>query len=399
MIQLSNRLLSMEEAATLAMSRISRELVAQGKDIISLSLGEPDFFTPQFIKDAAIEAMNQNFTKYTPVSGYDDLRESIADKFKRDNNLTYTKDQIVVSTGAKQSIANVVMSCINNGDEVIIPAPYWVSYIEIVKLAEGIPVIVNAEIDTNFKITAAQLEKAITPKTRMMIFSTPCTPTGSVYSKEELKSLATVIAKYPNMVVISDEIYETLCYDGRSGTIVAGLSEEAFDRTITVSGFSKAYAMTGWRLGYAAGPKHIIAAMDAYQGHATGNTCSITQYAGLEALTGDQSGVEEMRLAFEKRRKLVLSILDDIPGVRYAVPHGAFYVLADVSALLGKSFRGERLTSDDRFSELLMEHALVSVVPGSGFYAPGCVRISYAIDEGRLAEAGRRIKAFIEELV
>lgn len=396
MIQLSNRLLSMEESATLAMSRISRELIAQGKDIISLSLGEPDFFTPQFIKDAAVEAMNQNFTKYTPVSGYDDLRESISDKFKRDNNLTYTKDQIVVSTGAKQSIANVVMSCINEGDEVIIPAPYWVSYIEIVKLAEGIPVIVNAEIDTNFKITAAQLEKAITPKTKMMIFSTPCNPTGSVYSKEELKSLATVIAKHPNMVVISDEIYEHINFVGKHESLAQ--FPEVYDQVVTINGVSKAWAMTGWRLGYIGSSKQIADACNKMQGQFTSATCSISQKASIAAMKADPEVLKSMVEAFHRRRDLILNALNDMPGVITNIPDGAFYVFPDISSFFGKSDGQTTIQNADDLCVYLLSDAMVALVTGAAFGNEKCIRISYATSEDILTEAMNRVKASLAKL-
>jgi aspartate aminotransferase len=396
MIQLSNRLLSMEESATLAMSRISRELVAQGKDIISLSLGEPDFFTPQFIKDAAIEAMNQNFTKYTPVSGYDDLRESISLKFKRDNNLSYTKDQIVVSTGAKQSIANVVMSCINEGDEVIIPAPYWVSYIEIVKLAEGIPVIVNAEIDTNFKITAAQLEKAITPKTKMMIFSTPCNPTGSVYSKEELKSLAEVIAKYPNMVVISDEIYEHINFVGKHESLAQ--FPEVYDQVVTINGVSKAWAMTGWRLGYIGSSKQIADACNKMQGQFTSATCSISQKASIVAMKADPEVLKSMVEAFHRRRDLILNALNDMPGVITNIPDGAFYVFPDISSFFGKSNGETTIKNADDLCVYLLSDAMVALVTGAAFGNEKCIRISYATSEEILTEAMNRVKNSLAKL-
>ena len=329
MLQLSNRLQAMEESATLAMSRLSRELKSQGKDVISLSLGEPDFFTPQFIKDAAVEAMNQNFTTYTPVPGYDDLRESISAKFKRDNGLTYSKNQIVVSTGAKQSIANVVMSLINPGDEVIIPAPYWVSYMEIVKLAEGVPVVVHASIDTDFKITAAQLDAAVTPKTKMMIFSTPCNPTGSVYGKDELKALAGVISKYPNLVVISDEIYEHINFSGKHESLAQ--FPEVYNQVVTINGVSKAWAMTGWRLGYIGAPQPIADACNKMQGQFTSGTCSITQRAAMAAMQADPSVIGDMIAAFHRRRDLILEGLNEIEGVKTNIPEGAFYVFPDVS--------------------------------------------------------------------
>ncbi|MEJ6583209.1 MAG: pyridoxal phosphate-dependent aminotransferase, partial [Crocinitomicaceae bacterium] len=308
MIELSDRLNAMEESATIAMSRKSRELKLQGKDIISLSLGEPDFFTPEFIKDAAVQAMKDNFTMYTPVPGYDDLREAISKKFRRDNNLDYKADQIVVSTGAKQSIANVVLSIVNAGDEVIIPAPYWVSYVEIVKVSEGESVIVNAGIESDFKITPAQLEAAITPKTKMMIFSTPCNPTGSVYSKEELRGLANVLAKHPQIVVISDEIYEHINF----GTKHESLAQftEVYDQVVTINGVSKAWAMTGWRLGYIGASKKIADACTKVQGQFTSATCSITQKAAIAAMEADPIVLKDMIAAFANRRTLVLEALN-----------------------------------------------------------------------------------------
>ncbi len=390
MIRLSERLLTMEESATIAMSRKSRELKAQGKDIISLSLGEPDFFTPQFIKDAALEAMNNNFTMYTPVPGYDDLRESIALKFKRDNNLVYTKDQIVVSTGAKQSIANVVLSLINPGDEVIIPAPYWVSYLEIVKVAEGIPVIVHAGIENDFKITGAQLEAAITPKTKLMLFSTPCNPTGSVYSKDELKDLAIVLQKYPSLIALSDEIYEHINFEGKHESLAQ--FPEIYDQVVTVNGVSKAWAMTGWRLGYIAAHKDIAAACDKVQGQFTSATCSITQKAAIAAMNADPKILDEMIGAFKSRRKLVLDALAEIPGLVSNKPGGAFYVFPNVSSFFGKSYNGRKISNSEELCMYLLEEGLVALVGGEAFGDPNCMRISYAASEKTLTEAMKRIK-------
>ena len=390
MIRLSERLLTMEESATIAMSRKSRELKAQGKDIISLSLGEPDFFTPQFIKDAALEAMNNNFTMYTPVPGYEDLRESIALKFKRDNNLVYTKDQIVVSTGAKQSIANVVLSLINPGDEVIIPAPYWVSYLEIVKVAEGIPVIVHAGIENDFKITGAQLEAAITPKTKLMLFSTPCNPTGSVYSKDELKDLANVLQKYPSLIALSDEIYEHINFEGKHESLAQ--FPEIYDQVVTVNGVSKAWAMTGWRLGYIAAHKDIAAACDKVQGQFTSATCSITQKAAIAAMNADPKVLDEMIGAFKSRRKLVLDALAEIHGLISNKPGGAFYVFPNVSSFFGKSYNGRKISNSDELCMYLLEEGLVALVGGDAFGDPNCMRISYAASEKTLTEAMKRIK-------
>ena len=396
MIQLSERLLAMEESATIAMSRKSRELKAEGKDIISLSLGEPDFFTPQFIKDAAVEAMENNFTMYTPVPGYDDLRESISLKFKRDNGLDYTKDQIVVSTGAKQSIANVVLSIVGPGDEVIVPAPYWVSYVEIVKVAEGTPVVINAGIENDFKINGKQLEAAITPKTKMLIFSTPCNPTGSVYTKEELKDLADVLKKYPHIVVISDEIYEHINFIGKHESLAQ--FPEVYNQVVTINGVSKAWAMTGWRLGYIGAPKVIADACNKVQGQFTSGTCSITQKAAIAAMKADPSVLKDMIAAFNNRRKLVLSALNEMPGVNANVPVGAFYVFPEISSFFGKSYNGFTVHNADDMCMYLLSEALVALVTGDAFGDPNCIRISYAASEETLTEAMKRIKAALAKL-
>lgn len=378
------------------MSQKSRELKAQGKDVISLSLGEPDFHTPQFIKDAAQRGMDENYTTYTPVPGYLDLREAISRKFKRDNNLDYAPDQIVVSTGAKQSIANVVLSIVNPGDEVIIPAPYWVSYVEIVKVSEGTPVIVNAGIESDFKITAAQLESAITPKTKMMIFSTPCNPTGSVYGKEELRALADVLAKYPHIVVISDEIYEHINFSSKHESLAQ--FEDVRNQVVTVNGVSKAWAMTGWRLGYIGANKEIAGACSKIQGQFTSGTCSITQRATIAAMDADPSVIGDMVKAFANRRTLVLDALNEIEGVKANVPGGAFYVFPDVSYFYGKSYNGRTVADANDLSMYLLDEALVALVSGEAFGDPNCIRISYAASEDTLTEAMRRIKVALEKL-
>lgn len=396
MIQLSERLLAMEESATIAMSRKSRELKAEGKDVISLSLGEPDFFTPQFIKDAAVEAMENNFTMYTPVPGYDDLRESISLKFKRDNGLDYTKDQIVVSTGAKQSIANVVLSVVGPGDEVIVPAPYWVSYVEIVKVAEGTPVVINAGIENDFKINGKQLEAAITPKTKMLIFSTPCNPTGSVYTKEELKDLADVLKKHPHIVVISDEIYEHINFIGKHESLAQ--FPEVYNQVVTINGVSKAWAMTGWRLGYIGAPKVIADACNKVQGQFTSGTCSITQKAAIAAMKADPSVLKDMIAAFNNRRKLVLSALNEMPGVNANVPVGAFYVFPEISSFFGKSHNGFTVHNADDMCMYLLSEALVALVTGDAFGDPNCIRISYAASEETLTEAMKRMKEALAKL-
>lgn len=396
MIQLSDRLLSMEESATIAMSRKSRELKALGKDVISLSLGEPDFNTPDFIKDAAKEAMKNNFTKYMPVPGYEDLRESISKKFKRDNNLDYSKDQIVVSTGAKQSIANVVMTLINPGDEVIIPAPYWVSYIEIVKVSGGIPVIVNAGIEQDFKITGDDLSKAITSKTKLIIFSTPCNPTGSVYSREELRSLADTLKMNPNVIALCDEIYEHINFESKHESLAQ--FDDIYEQVITVNGVSKSWAMTGWRLGYIGAPIEIANACTKVQGQFTSGTCSITQKAAIAAMNADPDILKDMISAFKSRRSLVLEWLKTIPGIKTNHPGGAFYVFPDCSYYFGKS-NGERVINNS--SDLcmyLLEESLVAVVTGDAFGDPNCFRISYAASEETLNEAMRRIKEALSKL-
>lgn len=386
----------MEESATIAMSRKSRELKAEGKDIISLSLGEPDFFTPQFIKDAALEAMNNNFTMYTPVEGYEDLRESISLKFRRDNGLNYAKDQIVVSTGAKQSIANAVLSLLNPGDEVIVPAPYWVSYLEIVKVAEGKSVVVHAGIENDFKVTAEQLEKAITPKTKLIIFSTPCNPTGSVYSKEELKAWAEVLQRHPNVYVIADEIYEHINFTGKHESLAQ--FPEIYNQVITVNGVSKAWAMTGWRLGYIGAPKEIASACNKIQGQFTSATCSITQKAAIAAMKADPSVLKDMIHAFHTRRDLVINALNTIEGVKTNLPEGAFYVFPDISHFIGKVANGQPINSAEDLAMYLLSDALVALVSGEAFGDPNCIRISYAASEETLTEAMKRIKISLEKL-
>jgi aspartate aminotransferase len=386
----------MEESATIAMSRKSRELKTQGKDVISLSLGEPDFNTPQFIKDAATEAMNNNFTKYMPVPGYDDLRDSISKKFKRDNNLDYGADQIVVSTGAKQSIANVVLTLINPGDEVIIPAPFWVSYIEIVKVAGGIPVMVNAGIERDFKISGEDLTNAITPKTKLMIFSTPCNPTGSVYNREELRDLAHSIKKHPSLIVMCDEIYEHINFEGKHESLAQ--FPDIYEQIVTVNGVSKAWAMTGWRLGYIGAPKSIAAACTKVQGQFTSGTCSITQKAAIAAMEADPSVLKDMITAFKERRTLVLNALAEIPGIKTNHPGGAFYVFPDCSAYFGKSHEGHTIENASDLCLYLLEESLVALVTGDAFGDPNCFRISYAASEETLIEAMRRIKEALLKL-
>lgn len=333
---------------------------------------------------------------YTPVPGYDDLRESISLKFKRDNGLDYTKDQIVVSTGAKQSIANVVLSIVGPGDEVIVPAPYWVSYLEIVKVAEGTPVVINAGIENDFKINGKQLEAAITPKTKMLIFSTPCNPTGSVYTKEELKDLADVLKKYPHIVVISDEIYEHINFIGKHESLAQ--FPEVYNQVVTVNGVSKAWAMTGWRLGYIGAPKVIADACNKVQGQFTSGTCSITQKAAIAAMKADPLVLKDMIAAFNNRRKLVLTALNEMPGVNANVPVGAFYVFPEISSFFGKSYNGFTVHNADDMCMYLLSEALVALVTGDAFGDPNCIRISYAASEETLTEAMKRIKAALAKL-
>ncbi|MBU2018694.1 MAG: pyridoxal phosphate-dependent aminotransferase [Bacteroidetes bacterium] len=396
MIQLSDRLAAMEESATIAMSKKSRELKDQGKDIISLSLGEPDFFTPQFIKDAAIQALEQNYTQYTPVSGYEDLRLAISEKFKRDNGLTYGKDQIVVSTGAKQAIANVMLSVLNRGDEAIILAPYWVSYVEMVKVAEGTPVIVSAGIEQDFKVTAEQLQKAITSKTKLLVFSSPCNPTGSVYKSNELKAIADVLAQHPQIVIIADEIYEHIRFEGEHVSIAS--FENIYPQVVTVNGVSKAWAMTGWRLGYIGASKQIAAACDKVQGQFTSATCSIAQRAAIAALKADPIVLKEMVQAFKNRRDLVIDLISKIDRVKCNVPPGAFYVFPDVSALFGTQNGNVKITNANDLCLYLLAEALVAVVPGDAFGEANCIRFSYATSENILLDALTRVKKAIDLL-
>jgi aspartate aminotransferase len=395
-MQLSNRIKSLSESQTIAMARRSRELKAQGIDIISLSLGEPDFKTPDFIKQAAKTAIDGDFSYYTHVSGYLELRQAIANKLKRDNNLNYTADNIVVSTGAKQSIANVVLSLINPGDEVLVPAPYWVSYLEIIKLAEGKSIVIKTNIDSDFKVTPEQLKKAITPKTRMLIFSTPCNPTGSVYSKAELKAIAHLIAQYPDIYIISDEIYEHINFVGKHECMAQ--FDNIKERVITINGVSKGFAMTGWRVGYIAAPLDIAKACDKMQGQFTSATCSIAQKATHAAMEMETATIEPMRKAFESRKNIVVKLLKEIDGLRVNNPQGAFYVFPDVSAYFGKSSGNAVIKNATDLCAYLLDKAHVALVPGEAFGDDNYLRISYATSEDKLAEAIKRIKNALAEL-
>ena len=387
---LSNRLNALSESETLAMSQKSNELKAQGIDVINLSVGEPDFNTPDHIKAAAEKAISDNFSFYSPVPGYLPLRKAICEKLKTENNLEYAPEQIVCSNGAKQSVCNVILSLINKDDEVIIPAPYWVSYPEMVTLAEGKSVIVSAGIEQDFKITAAQLKDAITPRTKALILCSPSNPTGSVYSREELKELSNVLAQYPNIYIISDEIYEHINYVGKHESIAQ--FEEIKDRVIIVNGVSKCYAMTGWRLGWIAAPKAIAAACNKLQGQYTSGPCSISQQASEAAYTGSQDCVAEMRKAFLRRKNLVITLAKEIEGMKLNDPQGAFYVFPDISAFLGKKFGDTVISNSGDLAMYLLEKAHVACVGGTAFGAPNCLRLSYATSDENITEAFRRIK-------
>jgi len=375
------------------MAAKARELKAEGKDIIGLSLGEPDFNTPDFIKEAAKTAIDENYNSYTPVDGYAELKEAIITKFKRDNNLTYTPKQIVVSTGAKQCLANVALVLLNEGDEVILPCPYWVSYADIVKLSDGVPVEVITSIDNDFKMTPQQLEAAITPKTKMIWFSSPCNPSGSVYSKLELRALADVLVKYPNIYVVSDEIYEHINFVGGHASMAE--FDDMYDRTITVNGVSKAFAMTGWRIGFLGGPEAIARACNKMQGQITSGANCIAQRAVITALEAAPTKVQYMVDEFKVRRDLILSLLKDIEGFSCNTPEGAFYVFPDVSAFFGKTLNGTLIKNATDFSLYLLEAALVATVTGDAFGNPNCVRISYAASQDQIIEAMSRIKKVV----
>jgi aspartate aminotransferase len=397
-MQKESALLSrLTESATLAMARISRELKAKGVDIISLSLGEPDFDTPDFIKEAAISAIANNYTHYPPVNGYLEVREAISKKFKRDNNLDYTADQIVVSTGAKQSIANVILSLINPGDEVLLPAPYWVSYSEMVKVAGGIPVVVPTGIESDFKLTPARLSEVITSKTRMIIYSSPCNPTGSVYTLGELEALAVVLRQNPDVFIISDEIYELINFSGGHASIAA--LEGMYDRTITVNGVSKGFAMTGWRLGYIGAPLWIAQACTKIQGQFTSAPSSISQMATKAAVEANPSSVNYMVEAFLRRRNLMIEGLRDIDKLKINEPQGAFYIFPDASAYFGLSHAGTTIANANDLCNYLLADAHVALVTGEAFGAPECFRISYATADEVLTEAIRRMKVSLDKLV
>ncbi len=396
MAQLSDRLNRLAPSETLAMSQKSSEMKAQGINVINLSVGEPDFNTPDAIKAAAKKAIDENYSTYSPVPGYAELRAAIVNKLKRENNLEYAANEILVSNGAKQSVTNSIMALVNKGDEVIIPAPYWVSYPQMVKLAGGTPVIVNGGFEQNFKITGEQLEAAITPKTRLVILCSPSNPTGSVYSKEELKALADVILRHDDLYVVADEIYEHINYIGQHESIAQFPGMK--DRTIIVNGVSKAYAMTGWRIGFIAAPEWIVKGCNKLQGQYTSGPCSVSQKAAEAAYTIDQQCVEDMRLAFERRRNLIVKLAQDIPGLEVNVPQGAFYLFPKCSSLYGKSDGKRIINNSTELAMYLLEEAHVATVGGDAFGDPECFRMSYATSDENIREAMRRIKEAIEKL-
>jgi aspartate aminotransferase len=393
---LSKRINELEESATIAMARVSRELQERGHDIISLSLGEPDFITPDNIRDAAKLAIDQGFTHYPPIAGFGDLRKAISEKFKRENNLDYKPEQIIVSTGAKQSIANVVLSLINPGDEVIVPTPYWVSYSQIIQLAGGVPVFVQTNVENDFKPTPEQIKAAITDKTKLFVFSSPCNPSGTILSKDELKGIAEILKPYENIFILSDEIYEHI----RFGVNHESIAQFDFikDRVIIVNGVSKGYAMTGWRIGYIGAPLAIAKACDKMQGQFTSGACSIAQKAALEAVSSDWSMYNFMQESFQQRRDLTISLIKDIPGLKYNIPQGAFYVFPDVTYYFGKKFEDSVINIATDLCIYLLKEAKVSIVTGEAFGDNRCVRLSYATSETLLTEAMKRIKEALAKL-
>ncbi len=392
--KLSKRVNEMSTSATLAMAAKARELKEEGKDIIGLSLGEPDFTVPEFVKEAAIEAIREDYHAYSPVDGYGDLKQAIIRKFQRDNGLNYKPSQIVVSTGAKQSLSNLAQVLLNDGDEVLLPAPYWVSYADICKVAGGVPIELPTSIEKDFKITPQQLEEAITPRTKMMIFSSPCNPSGSVYSKKELRDLADVLVHYPEIIVVSDEIYEHINFSGEHASMAS--FPDMYDRTVTVNGVSKAFSMTGWRIGYIGGPEYIARACNKMQGQVTSGANCIAQRATIAALENPPSKIQYMVDAFKERRKLILGLLAEIPGFKTNEPQGAFYVFPDITYYLGKTIKGHIIHTASDFALFLLEEAGVATVTGEAFGDPTCIRISYAASESDIKEAMRRIKEAVQ---
>ncbi|MDR1877044.1 MAG: pyridoxal phosphate-dependent aminotransferase [Flavobacteriaceae bacterium] len=387
---LSDRINRLSYSQTFVMSNKARELKAQGVNVISLTLGEPDFEIPEFVRESAIKSIKDGVKSYTPVPGYLELRKAIANKFKRDNNLDYKPEQIIVSNGGKQSIINVLLSVVNDGDEVIVPSPYWVSYYEMVKLAGGENIVVETTIDTDFKITPQQLEKAISPKTKAFLFSSPCNPSGTVYTKEELHALAKVLAKHPNIIIISDEIYEYINYEGKHESIAQ--FPEVFEQTATINGVSKSYSLTGWRIGYMGAPKWLTDACDKIQGQMTSGANCIAQMASITAIEADPSVIDYMIEGFKNRRDLVFKLLQEIPGFKVNKPAGAFYFFPDISAYFGKTIHGHKINNSDDFALMLLEEAHVATVGGVSFGNADCIRLSYAASEEELTEALKRIK-------
>ncbi|HYG16866.1 MAG TPA: pyridoxal phosphate-dependent aminotransferase [Bacteroidia bacterium] len=394
--KIADRVNSFAESQTLGMAKLGRELAAKGFDVINLSLGEPDFNTPDHIKQAAKQAIDDNYTHYTPVAGYMDLREAVSEKFRRENNLQYTPDQVVVSTGAKQSLMNVVLSLVNPGDEVVIPSPYWVSYSSMVEFAGGKPVLVYAGVNQDFKVTPAQLEAHITPKTRLMMFSSPCNPSGSVYSKAELEAIADMLEKYPHVYILSDEIYEHINYIGNHETI-AGF-KNLKNRVIVVNGVSKAFAMTGWRIGYIGAPRHIAAACEKIQGQFTSGTNAIAQRAALAALTQSLAPTLQMKETFLKRRNLAVQLMSEIPGLKCNVPQGAFYLFPEISEYFGKSDGNITIKTATDLSMYILEKAHVTTVTGEAFGSDNNLRLSYATSDANIKEAFARIKTALSQL-
>lgn len=396
MEQLSNRLNRLQPSATLAMSQKSAELKAQGIDIINMSVGEPDFNTPDAIKQAAHQAIDDNYSRYSPVPGYPVLREAIVQKLKRENGLDYSTNQILCSNGAKQSVCNTIMALVNEGDEVIVPAPYWVSYPQMVILADGTPVFIEATIEQDFKITPEQLEAAITPKTRALILCSPSNPTGAVYSAEELEGLATVLRRHERVIVIADEIYEHINYVGKHASIAQ--IPDMKDRTVVINGVSKAYAMTGWRIGFIAAPEWIVKGCNKLQGQYTSGPCSVSQIAAAAAFSGDQQCVEDMRQAFERRKNLIVRLAREIPSLEVNEPHGAFYLFPKCSAYFGKSYNGRTINNSTDFAMYLLEEGHVATVGGDAFGSPECFRMSYATSDDNIREAMSRIKTVLAKL-
>ncbi len=393
---ITDRIRNIQESSTLRMSKLSRELKEQGQDIINLSIGEPDFDTPDHIKLAAIAAIEENYTHYPPVAGYPELRRAIVEKFKNDNGLTYKASQVIVSTGAKQSLMNVIFCTLQEGDEIIVPQPCWVSYPEMIKLSCAKVNYIKAGIDSGFKISARELEAAITPKTRAFIYSSPNNPTGSFYSHEELAELAKVFARHPNILIISDEIYEHINFTGKHASLAQ--FPELYDQVVVINGVSKAFAMTGWRIGYMAGPEWLAQACEKLQGQFTSGACSISQRAALAALTSSLAPTKEMCKTFQKRRELVVRLFNGIEGFRFHAPEGAFYLFPDISVFFGKSFDGELIKNDEDFCMFILKEAKVTLVAGSGFGDADCVRISFAASSDQLEEAAGRIKEAIKLL-